>query len=63
MKRIGVPRAALLVAAPGIAAVILFVLVPLLTLIVRSLWEPSIGVDETILNPASILVRSIAWSI
>ena len=63
LKRTGIPRAALLVAAPGIAAVILFVLVPLITLIFRCISESSSGVDETISNPVSLLARSIAWSI
>ncbi len=63
MKRAEIPRAALVVAAPGIAAVIFFVLVPLITLIFRCVSAPSSGVEDTIANPASLLVRSIAWSI
>ena len=63
LKRAGIPRAALLVAGPGIVAVFLFVLVPLITLFFRCISESSSGVDETIANPASLLVRSIAWSI
>ncbi len=63
MKRAEIPRAALVVAAPGIAAVIFFVLVPLITLIFRCVSAPSGGVEDTIANPASLLVRSIAWSI
>ena len=63
MKRAGIPRAALFVAAPGIAAIVLFVLIPLITLILRCASESSSGVDDAIANPASLLVRSIAWAI
>ena len=56
-------RAALILAAPGMIAVAVVVVIPIVTLMIRCASATSIGVDESIDHPAILLVRSIAWSV